>query len=57
MRKDKKTGDNKKEPTVDKEKLAANMPISEWYDVERKMAIVSRMVTEPVRRSSKAVSS
>ncbi|MFW9955567.1 MAG: hypothetical protein ACFFD3_13540 [Candidatus Thorarchaeota archaeon] len=31
----------------EKERLAANIPITEWYDIEWKMAIISRMTTEP----------
>ncbi|MFQ5834016.1 MAG: hypothetical protein ACE5H4_15030 [Candidatus Thorarchaeota archaeon] len=57
MRKDKKTGDNKNRPTIDKERLAANMPISDWYDIKWKVAMLSRIVTESVRKSSKGVSS
>jgi len=57
MREDKRTEDNANKSTDDKERLAANISLSEWYDIERKMAIVSRMSTEPVRTHSKSVSS
>jgi hypothetical protein len=57
MSKNKKTESNEDKSTEDKERLTANIPISEWYDIERKMAIVSRMSTEPVRTPSKNMSS
>ena len=45
-------------PVVDdRERLAARIPITEWYDIERKMAIISRMSTEPARETSRGVSS
>ncbi|MFX1415341.1 MAG: hypothetical protein ACFFC0_00955 [Promethearchaeota archaeon] len=57
MRRNKKTEDNEEKSTDDKERLKANIPISQWYDIERKMAIVSRMSTEPIRTTSEGVSS
>jgi hypothetical protein len=43
--------------TDDKARLAARIPIREWYDIERRMAIISRMSTEPAKESSQGVSS
>ncbi|MFW9911752.1 MAG: hypothetical protein ACFFEU_04740 [Candidatus Thorarchaeota archaeon] len=55
-------GNNKQDeedtPVVDdRKRLAARIPISEWYDIERRMAIISRMSTEPARESSQGVGS
>jgi hypothetical protein len=45
-------------PVVDdRKRLAARIPISEWNDIERRMAIISRMSTEPARESSQGVGS
>lgn len=33
-----------------KEKLRERLPIIEWPDLERRMAIISRMTSEPPRR-------
>ena len=44
-------------PMNDKERLTARIPVSQWNDIERKMAIISRMTTEPARESDKGVSS
>ncbi|MFX1440987.1 MAG: hypothetical protein ACFFFD_12125 [Promethearchaeota archaeon] len=41
----------------DRKRLAARIPISEWDDIERRMAIISRMSTEPARESSQGVGS
>ena len=54
--------DNRKDeedtPVVDdRKRLAASIPISEWYDIERRMAIISWMSTEPARESSQGVNS
>ncbi|MHA2601677.1 MAG: hypothetical protein AM324_006060 [Candidatus Thorarchaeota archaeon SMTZ1-83] len=57
MRKDKKTEYSKEKSTDDKERLKAHIPLSQWDDIERKMAIVSRMSTEPIRTPSESVSS
>ncbi|MFQ5834022.1 MAG: hypothetical protein ACE5H4_15060 [Candidatus Thorarchaeota archaeon] len=57
MREDKKTEDIEDKSTNDKKKLVANIPLSEWYDIERRMAIVSRMSTEPAKNPPKNVSS
>lgn len=35
-----------------KEKLRERLPIIEWPDIERRMAIISRMTSEPPRRVS-----
>lgn len=35
-----------------KEKLRERIPIIEWPDIERRMAIISRMTSEPPRRVS-----
>ncbi len=42
MRKQKKR-EKKPDQTKNKKRLAARIPISEWYEIERKMAIISRM--------------
>ncbi|MFW9886805.1 MAG: hypothetical protein ACFFER_01400 [Candidatus Thorarchaeota archaeon] len=56
MREDKQ--DEEDTPVVDNRKrLAARIPISEWYDIERRMAIISRMSTEPAKESSQDVGS
>ncbi|MFX1369905.1 MAG: hypothetical protein ACFFAY_15025 [Promethearchaeota archaeon] len=39
----KKKREEKPVHTEDKKRLAARIPISEWYEIERKMAIISRM--------------
>jgi hypothetical protein len=50
--------DREETPAVDdREGLAARIPITDWYDIERKMAIISRMSTEPARETSKSVES
>lgn len=49
--------DEKVPPMDDRERLAARIPITEWYDIERKMAIISRMTTEPAREIGKGVNS
>ncbi|MFW9974562.1 MAG: hypothetical protein ACFFDQ_04820 [Candidatus Thorarchaeota archaeon] len=33
-----------------KEKLRERLPIIEWPDIERRMAIISRMTSEPPRK-------
>ncbi len=33
-----------------KEKMRERLPIIEWPDLERRMAIISRMTSEPPRR-------
>ncbi|MHA3963646.1 MAG: hypothetical protein AM325_008890 [Candidatus Thorarchaeota archaeon SMTZ1-45] len=57
MRKDEREEKERTLPMDDRESLAARIPITEWYDIERKMAIISRMTTEPAKESSKGVSS
>jgi hypothetical protein len=42
MRKDKKP-EKKPRQMKKRKKLAARIPITEWYDIERKMAIIARM--------------
>nr|KXH71746.1 MAG: hypothetical protein AM325_02610 [Candidatus Thorarchaeota archaeon SMTZ1-45] len=36
-----------------KEKLRERLPIIEWPDIERRMAIISRMTSEPPAKTQK----
>ncbi|MFW9802363.1 MAG: hypothetical protein ACFFFC_06915 [Candidatus Thorarchaeota archaeon] len=49
MREDDRKEEDETPAVDDRERLAARIPITEWYDIERKMAIISRMSTEPAR--------
>ncbi|MFX0107320.1 MAG: hypothetical protein ACFE7R_03485 [Candidatus Hodarchaeota archaeon] len=57
MRRDQKRENNKDNSKDDKKRLSARIPITEWNDIERRMAIISRMTTEPIGKSSEGVNS
>lgn len=57
MREDDREKEEEAPSVDDRERLAARIPITDWYDIERKMAIISRMSTEPARETGKGVGS